>query len=308
MLIKNTSVLVLAAVELAFEVVVADMPSSSRASIERRQFGSNRFGGNQRRQTGGNNGQNGSGNKGKNGGKDGGNNGGNADLTLDPANVQTGSQANGQNNGQSAPGQSPSLTDNANFINFCTGKTLTNGQQNRGGSCNGVVMGDLPAASQMISTIIISPQPGQNIAANTEFKVVLQVANLEAGSFTNPDSTYYTAPQTLKNGRVVGHTHVTIQDLGGSLAPTRPPNAETFAFFKGINDDGNGNGQLQAVVANGLAAGFYRLCTINSASNHQPVIMPVAQRGAQDDCVRFTVGQKQGGGGGRGRLMFFRAA
>lgn len=83
-------------------------------------------------------------------------------------------------------------------------------------------MGDLPAAGQMVSTIIISPQSGQNIAANTQFNVVLQVANLEAGSFTNPDNTYYSAPQTLKNGKVVGHTHVTIQDLGGSLAPTRP--------------------------------------------------------------------------------------
>jgi hypothetical protein len=30
---------------------------------------------------------------------------------------------------------------------------------------------------------------------------------------------------------------------------------------------------------------------MNSASNHQPVIMPVAQRGAQDDCQKFTVGQ-----------------
>lgn len=29
---------------------------------------------------------------------------------------------------------------------------------------------------------------------------------------------------------------------------------------------------------------------MNSASNHQPVIMPVAQRGAQDDCQKFTVG------------------
>ncbi|RPB29472.1 hypothetical protein L211DRAFT_872505 [Terfezia boudieri ATCC MYA-4762] len=173
--------------------------------------------------------------------------------------------------------------------------------------------GDLPAAGQMVSTIIVSPQSGQNIAANTEFNIVLQVSNLEAGSFTNPDNTYYSAPQTLKNGRIVGHTHVTVQELGGSLKPTQPPNAETFAFFKGINDDEDGNGQLQAVVSNSLPAGFYRVCTMNSASNHQPVIMPVAQRGAQDDCVRFMVGQKQNNGGnkggkngGRGRLMSFR--
>ncbi|KAF8459482.1 hypothetical protein BGX38DRAFT_1248019 [Terfezia claveryi] len=268
MLVKNISVLVLAASGLVLEVV-ADMPSSSGASIQLRdaleqgQFGKNRYGGNEGRQTGGNNDQN---------GNNGGNTGGNADLTLDPANVQTGSQAN----------------DDANLINFCTGRTLTNGQQNRSGSCNGIVMG-LPAAGQMVSTIIVSPQSGQNIAANTEFNVVLQVANLEAGTFTNPDNTYYSAPQTLKNGRIVGRTHVTIQDLGRSLDPTEPDAGITFAFFKGISDDGDGNGQLQAVVSDGLPAGFYR-------------------RGAQDDCIRFMVEQKQnndgnngGKKGGRGR-------
>ena len=29
-------------------------------------------------------------------------------------------------------------SDDANFINFCTGKTLTNGLQVRQGSCNGI--------------------------------------------------------------------------------------------------------------------------------------------------------------------------
>jgi len=51
-----------------------------------------------------------------------------------------------------------------------------------------------------------------------------------------------------------------------------------------------GQGGLTAAVAGGLPAGSYRLCTMTSSSNHQPVLMPVAQRGAQDDCIRFTVG------------------
>lgn len=42
----------------------------------------------------------------------------------------------------------------------------------------------------------------------------------------------------------------------------------------------------------GLEKGFYRVCTMSSAANHQPVLMPVAQRGAQDDCQRFSVGKK----------------
>lgn len=29
-------------------------------------------------------------------------------------------------------------SDNANFINFCSGKTLTNGLQQKKGSCNGI--------------------------------------------------------------------------------------------------------------------------------------------------------------------------
>ncbi|KAK3078903.1 hypothetical protein LTS18_006325 [Coniosporium uncinatum] len=82
--------------------------------------------------------------------------------------------------------------------------------------------------------------------------------------------------------------------MGGTLNPSQPLDATKFAFFKGINDDGNGNGLLKATVTGGLPAGMYRVCTLTGASNHQPVLMPVAQRGAQDDCQKFTVGQ--GGG------------
>jgi transcription initiation factor TFIID subunit 15 len=155
-------------------------------------------------------------------------------------------------------------------------------------------MGNIPASTNMVSTIIINPAPGQDIAANTPFNITVQVNNLQAGSFTNPDSTYYAAPQDLQGGKIVGHTHVTVQDLGGSLTPTDAPDASTFTFFKGINDAGNGAGLLSAPVAAGLPAGNYRVCTMASASNHQPVLMPVAQRGAQDDCTKFTVGA--GGG------------
>jgi hypothetical protein len=39
---------------------------------------------------------------------------------------------------------------------------------------------------------------------------------------------------------------------------------------------------------------------MNSASNHQPVLMPVAQRGAQDDCQKFTVGAASGNAASNG--------
>jgi transcription initiation factor TFIID subunit 15 len=150
-------------------------------------------------------------------------------------------------------------------------------------------MGQIPAKNQMISTVITSPQNGQTIQAGQDFNITLQVNNLQAGAFTNADATYYSAPQQLQGGLVVGHTHVTVQDLGNSLNPSTPPDPTQFAFFKGINDAGNGKGGLAATVAGGLPAGNFRVCTLTSSANHQPVIMPVAQRGSQDDCTKFTV-------------------
>jgi transcription initiation factor TFIID subunit 15 len=163
-------------------------------------------------------------------------------------------------------------------------------------------MGKIPSTTNMISAIIVSPGPGDNIAALQTFTMSVQLTGLQAGSFTNAAATYYAAPQDLNaQGQVIGHTHLTVQDLGGSLAPTTAPDPTKFVFFKGINDAGNGNGLLSATVTGGLPAGNYRVCSMTSASNHQPVLMPVAQRGAQDDCQKFTVsasGAASGSGSG----------
>ncbi|OQV01533.1 hypothetical protein CLAIMM_06874 [Cladophialophora immunda] len=240
---------------------------------------------------GGNNGNTGNNNA---AGGNTGNNGGDNPLLLLSSNVQAASDFIGN----AAAGQANSDTDPANFINFCTGKTTTNGTQNTSGSCNGVVMGDIPSNNNMVSAIVLFPGPGDDLTPNQSFNIQVQLTNLVAGSFTDPLTTYYAAPQQLEGGNIVGHCHVTVQDLGNTLAPTTPPDPKTFAFFKGIDDAGNGKGLLQATVTNGLPAGFYRVCTLNSASNHQPVLMPVAQRGGQDDCQKFTVGQGTGNAGG----------
>jgi hypothetical protein len=151
-------------------------------------------------------------------------------------------------------------------------------------------MGDIPAKSAMVSSIITFPVQGSaEIESDTTFKITVQMANIAAGTFTNADANYYSAPQQLSGGKVVGHTHVTVQDLGVSLNPTVPLDATQFAFFKGINDAGNGQGLLSATVTGGLPAGNYRVCTMAAAANHQPVLMPVAQRGTPDDCTKFTV-------------------
>jgi transcription initiation factor TFIID subunit 15 len=59
-------------------------------------------------------------------------------------------------------------------------------------------------------------------------------------------------------------------------------------FFKGV-DNAAKDGKVSVDVTGGLPSGFYRVCTLSSASNHQSVLMPVAQRGAQDDCTKFSV-------------------
>ncbi|KAK3365174.1 hypothetical protein B0T24DRAFT_537048 [Lasiosphaeria ovina] len=225
------------------------------------------------------------------------NNNANAVTTLDPAVIQTGSQSTGQNGAVAADGQANSATDNANFINFCKGQTLTNGLQQKQGSCNGIVMGKIPANTKMVSTVITNPKNNDVVQENQTFNINLQIANLAAGSFTNATSTYYSAPQDLNGaGLIIGHTHVTVQDTGASLNPTTPLDAQQFVFFKGINDAGDGKGGLSAVVTGGLPAGNYRVCTMSSASNHQPVLMPVAQRGSQEDCRFFTVSANAGNG------------
>lgn len=151
-------------------------------------------------------------------------------------------------------------------------------------------MGDIPAKNLMVSSMITFPLQGSaSIQSDTTFTITVQMSNLVAGSFTNADATYYSAPQALSGGQVVGHTHVTVQDMGATLNPTKALDPTKFAFFKGINDVGNGQGLLSAVVTGGLPAGNYRVCTLASSSNHQPVIMPVAQRGTVDDCTKFTV-------------------
>ena len=75
-------------------------------------------------------------------------------------------------------------------------------------------MGEIPSFDNMVSAIITSPENVEDLAADTPFDVKLQVNNLNAGAFTNPDITYYTAPQRLKGGKIVGHVHVSILLLG----------------------------------------------------------------------------------------------
>jgi len=209
-------------------------------------------------------------------------------TTLDPSVISKNFAQDGQN--PPVAGQTASETSTNNFINFCLTTLkqfpLTDGQQLKGGSCNNAPMGLLPSADKMVSTILIFPQDGDVVEANKDFTISVLSTNIKLGVFTNAQQTYLAAPQTLdpSTNEIIGHTHVTVQPI---TSTTTPPDPTKFAFFKGINTAADAQGQVSADVAGGLPPGDYRVCTMTSAANHQPVVMPIAQRGSQDDCVRF---------------------
>jgi len=208
-------------------------------------------------------------------------------LTLDARVLATGFMQNGQNVQEA--GQVASLTSNNNFINYCLTQAntpITNGLQILTGSCNPAPIGTIPAVTDMPSAKFSNPANGDTIAANTDFTITMNINNLVTGNFVNADESYFAAPQQLQGGIIVGHSHFVIEQLT-SLGQTTPTNPQVFAFFKGVNTAAVG-GVLSVDVTAGIPDGAYRLCSINSSANHQPVIVPVAQHGALDDCVYFT--------------------
>ncbi|EGN94102.1 hypothetical protein SERLA73DRAFT_24210, partial [Serpula lacrymans var. lacrymans S7.3] len=223
---------------------------------------------------------------GGNGGNSGGNGGNNgAGLALDPSVIAKGFEDNGQD--EPAAGQVASLTSSNNFINFCAtspNTPLTNGQQITGGSCNPAPMGLIPSSANMPSAKFTNPKNMDNIPANQAFTVSLAIQGMQTGFFVNADEDYFSAPQQLNSqGQIQGHSHIVIEQLD-SITQTTPTDPSKFAFFKGLNDAAV-NGVLTADVTSGLPDGSYKISTINSAANHQPVLVAVAQHGSLDDAV-----------------------
>jgi len=210
-------------------------------------------------------------------------------TTLDPKVIATGFA----NDGQDVPteGQIASATSNNNFINFCLtvpDLEITNGKQITTGSCNPAPMGVLPGVDKMPSCKFVVPKNGDTFKENTAFTISMAVSNLHTGAFVNAAENYFAAPQQLDtSGTIIGHSHVVVEQLT-SLNQATPTDPKKFAFFKGLNAVASG-GILTADVTDGLPAGFYKLSSINSAANHQPVLVPIAQHGSLDDVVYFTI-------------------
>jgi hypothetical protein len=199
------------------------------------------------------------------------------------------------NNGQSVqePGQVASLTSGNNFINFCAitlpAVPITNGLQISTGSCNPTPMGLIPSTANMPSAKFTFPQNFGSVPANQPFTISLAIQGMETGFFVNANENYFAAPQQLsKAGQVIGHSHVVVEALS-SFTQSNPTNPNKFAFFKGLNAAAQ-NGILTANVTAGLPAGTYKVSSINTAANHQPILVPIAQHGSLDDVVyvRFS--------------------
>lgn len=215
------------------------------------------------------------------------------ELALDPSQIATGSEQDGQG-AVVTDNQIRSKTSTNNFANFCLTQNvaLTDGLQVKAGSCNPTIMGVIASTSNMPRSKFSFPKNGQVIQADTAFTLQMKIGNLQTGNFVNPNANYYAAPQTVNGGGdIIGHSHVTIQKIDDVASPN-PLDPTVFAFFKGFNNVA-ANGILTAdVPAPGLPSGFYRMCSINAAANHQPVLVAVAQHGSLDDCVYFQCAAK----------------
>lgn len=222
-------------------------------------------------------------------------------LNLDPSQVQPGLAQDGQ--AVPEAGQVPSLTSVNNFINFCATQdtTLTNGLQTTAGSCNPTIMGRILATTKLPSSKFTFPVNGGSVAANQTFTISMAINNMVTGNFVAAATNYYAAPcQVDGTGTVVGHSHVVVEKLD-SLTQTTTTNPLNFAFFKGLNLAAV-NGVLTATVTGGVAPGAYRLSSINTCANHQPVLASVAQHGHMDDMIYFTATDSGSGASGSGSL------
>jgi hypothetical protein len=210
---------------------------------------------------------------------------------LDPRVISTNFEQDGTANGTA--GQEPSLTSSNNFINFCLTVNinipLTNGQQSKVGSCNPAPMGVLAPSTNMPSSKFIQPKNLDPIKAHTTFEIKMAIRHLDTGHFTNPDTTYYGAPQQLNPGNdIIGHTHFVIEKIS-SVSSTDVSDPSNFVYFSAVNTAADSDGNVSVNVTNGLPAGTYKLSSINSSANHAPVLVAIAQHGALDDQVYVSV-------------------
>jgi len=150
-------------------------------------------------------------------------------------------------------------------------------------------MGVIPSSNNMPSAKFSFPKNGDtSLVEGTPFTISMAIQNFQSGAFVNAQENYFAAPQQVnRQGNIIGHSHVVVETLS-AIDQTTPTDPRKFAFFKGLNAAAV-NGVLTADVTAGLPAGFYKLSSINTAANHQPVLVPIAQHGSLDDAVYVSM-------------------
>jgi hypothetical protein len=192
-------------------------------------------------------------------------------------------------------------------VQFCaqSGAGEATGQQQRNGGqiCSSTQQGLIPDVNNMISTMITQPQTGATVDASQGFQVVFSVNNLMAGVSVNLQNQFLLSPQTLAgNGLIEGFEQLTIQPLA---SVNRAPAAATTSFFQTLTQASDGNGRTTYTVnvpaGQIQTTGLHRICTMAANAGGAPVVMPVAQRGSQDDCIRVNI-TNGGGNAAAGRV------
>jgi hypothetical protein len=157
--------------------------------------------------------------------------------------------------------------------------------------CSQTIQGLIPDVENMVSALITAPADGSTQSASKGFKVTFIVTGMASGFFGNPATDFMKFPQSLDpaTGRIQGVSALSIQKMTDKQAPPGSK-VEFFQLLK-EKDDGNGQTRYTVNIAPGAlkSTGIHRACTANLMAGLTPVIMPVAQRGAQDDCIRINV-------------------
>lgn len=123
-------------------------------------------------------------------------------------------------------------------------------------------MGRIVAKDKLPSAKFKYPKNGSLLAANTTFTVEIAVNNFDTGYFSNSETNFLAAPQTVNsNGIVQGHSHITIEAVPSYMSED-PLDPTRFTFFKAINTAAS-NGILSVAVTNGLPAGVYRISSVS---------------------------------------------
>ncbi|KAG0150541.1 hypothetical protein CROQUDRAFT_652132 [Cronartium quercuum f. sp. fusiforme G11] len=216
-------------------------------------------------------------------------------LTLDQSALQKGSMQDGKEQGKNFK---PSLTSKNNFINFCLspngkvgGALIMDGKQTKTKpACNGIVWGMIPSQDKIPACKFHSPKNLETVGANKDLVISINAKNIILGHFTNPATTYFSAPAQLdpKTLLMLGHLHVVVHKMT-SLDSDQILDPLEFKFFKGVDDALDKDGRVSVTIKDGLDEGFYRIATIMGAANHQPIGTSLAQRGSNDDMIYIVV-------------------